>query len=265
MRHYISLCPGLCLLVVLFAHGCDRDSVAGDHGASAGATPVAPTPTAPIPVLSCAGLTGAACRSEAFCIETDGDCLPIMGVVPVRDGCSAEPQLVAHVPWPGSRTVALDDRSVYLGIGDRTFAVPKTGGRLTEVPARSLRRTDEARDATHAFAITSDGDLTRKRLDGPGIESIGTFREECMALAVDDTHLYWTNEDSGEVSKARKPQVGNLESAKVVAKGGASDCDDDYAGLVIAVDATHVYWTAGPPNIRSADSMDLLLLRACKW
>jgi hypothetical protein len=50
----------------------------------------------------------------------------------------------------------------------------------------------------------------------------------------------------------------------VVAKGGDSLCGDDDDGLVIAVDAAHVYWIAGAPSPRSDDGVVLLLLCARK-
>jgi sugar lactone lactonase YvrE len=53
-------------------------------------------------------------------------------------------------------------------------------------------------------------------------------------LAADETHLYWTNRDGGQVM--RGPLPGHPGSVETLAAGGQSPFD-------LAIDATHVYWT----------------------
>lgn len=106
--------------------------------------PIHPVPAAPwppaTPSLSASTTRARACRSRA--------------ASPCSPPCTIEPQLVAHLPWPGSKGVALGGASVYLGMKDRTLTVPKTGGRPTESRTPALRSTERATDATTAFATT---------------------------------------------------------------------------------------------------------------
>lgn len=73
-------------------------------------------------------------------------------------------------------------------------------------------------------------------------------------------HIYWTGA-SGVVKRTEKGRPG---FPVFVGGGGASDCNDDYDGIVLAADETSLYWTAGEPRKRVSDDDPLLLLRTCK-
>ncbi len=93
--------------------------------------------------------------------------------------------------------------------------------------------TNLALDATHVYWTNFDGDqVMRQAKAGGEVETIASGQDGAHGIAVDATHVYWTNVVGDQVMR-RAVAGGEVET---IASG-----QDGAHG--IALDATHVYWT----------------------
>jgi hypothetical protein len=141
-------------------------------------------------------------------------------------------------------SLAMDHESVFVsansgGGGSQILAASKSGGR-----PRTLATAD-----TYLGAIAVDEALVYCSLMGGGPFAVpkaggewllvGTVSEQPYGVAVDAENVYWVtwlyqNEDYGIVARYSK------QDGEIVALA-----DNQLAPLRLAIDATHVYWTAG--------------------
>lgn len=185
---------------------------------------------------------------------------------PPASDCRLGAELLAIVNERfGASAIAVDATRVYLKTRRGVLAVLKTGGTLEPPPPNvvppALLASDRAADETHDYTFDDTNLFRVRREAGAAPELLRPHGEsECTAVAVDGQHLYWTGA-SGVVRRTEKVHPG---IAIFVGGAGASDCDDDYDGIVLAVDDTSVYWTAGEPRRRTSDEEPLRLMKTCK-
>jgi hypothetical protein len=198
-------------------------------------------------------------QSSATTVPPPGDA----GLQPA--GCPNESVVLAPVPGPdGASAIALNATSVYVKTRRGVFRIAKTGGSFTPAPepAPAFAANDRAMDGTYVYYL-DNGNVMRSRHDGTMPELLWQgVQDECFAIAVNEEAVYWTNA-YGLLYKAPK-RIGRVSAPLVIGYGGASDCDDDYDGVVLAVDETTAYWTAGPIRTRVSDGEPMLLTKTCK-
>jgi sugar lactone lactonase YvrE len=87
-------------------------------------------------------------------------------------------------------------------------------------------------DGSHLYWTESNGTINEANLDGTNPQTIITGQDDPAGLAVDGSHLYWTNVLGGTINEA------NLDGTnpQTIITG-----QDAPAGL--AVDDSHLYWT----------------------
>jgi hypothetical protein len=80
-----------------------------------------------------------------------------------------------------------------------------------------------------------DSSIWRANLDGTNIQNLLPAWEPTMGVAVDSSHVYWINRNTGAVRRAN-PDGSNpqdlVPGQLALATGG------------VAVDASHAYWTS---------------------
>jgi sugar lactone lactonase YvrE len=101
------------------------------------------------------------------------------------------------------------------------------------------------------WADPSQSTIGRARLDGTQREEffIETGSGSPKSVAVDASHIYWTNDAEGETPETfPAPKEGTIGRAKLNGEGGATEVTPDLitgasAPQGIAVDSAHVYWS----------------------
>jgi hypothetical protein len=147
------------------------------------------------------------------------------------DGSNLE--VLATEPNGGLRTVAVDATDVYVanyGGAGDILKVPKTGGTFTSI-AMSSTPWGLALDATHVYWSDEDGTVMRVDKDGQNPIQIASGDAGAYGLALDATHVFWASLISGEIKRA------NLDGTGVTTL--ATGQTDAFA---MVVDATRVYW-----------------------
>jgi hypothetical protein len=95
--------------------------------------------------------------------------------------------------------------------------------------------------SAHAFIYwgNSDGTIGRANDDGSGVsQSFITGTNVACGVAIDGSHIYWTNDNDGTIGRANIDGSGINQS---LITGGTNTCG-------IAVDASHIYWTNNIPS-----------------
>jgi hypothetical protein len=135
--------------------------------------------------------------------------------------------------------LAADPQNVYLGVTsvaiNRVRRAPRSGP--TAEPVDLTTAGSDLRgfaiDATRAYVADGDlGRVTSEKLDGSGgfvTHASGEARPS--AVAVDDTHVYWTAEDGGLVRRVAK--AGGMPETLASGQTGP---------FAIAVNSRAVYW-----------------------
>ncbi len=132
-----------------------------------------------------------------------------------------------------------DAQFVYLGVTGPTNRVRRTprvnpGATPTDLTARGTDFFDFAIDAARVYSARGfDGLVVSEKLDGTGdaiTHASGEATPSC--IAVDDTYVYWGNQDSGHVKRTTKTAGGAVET---LATGQAQP-------FAIAVNSRAVYW-----------------------
>ena len=196
---------------------------------------------------------------------------------PTEDPDSCGLVKIATVPGElgGPHAMAQDDQRLYLamplefnGQETETWSVSKIGGMLTRDSASSptFPLPDEAEFAGTRYAFSAESRAITQST-GDGEAEVVTplpaeMTEDCFAIGTDGTALYFTSE-GGELWRAAVPGG----SPEQLFETGRTDCDDDYNGLMVAVDQTHVYWLGGQGYSTAdqvSDGEPLGLFRACK-
>jgi hypothetical protein len=151
-----------------------------------------------------------------------------------------ESTVVAEVPVL-TLDLAVDEASVYFTLmGGGPYVVPKQGGELRLVGTTMEQPWGVALDAEYVYWVTwvrSDEDLGLiARAGKNGEETVALTGDQFspLRLAVDSTHVYWTNggTEGGELRKV--PKAGG--DVVTLATGASSN------GF-IALDETNVYFT----------------------
>ncbi len=122
-----------------------------------------------------------------------------MKKVPRDGGAGGEATLLVA---KASGHLAADDTNVYWNLGDGVSKVPLAGGSPTllapgadgdiTVNCGSVYWTDADNDVI--WRVNANGGEPTALASGPDVS-------EPVAIAVDDTSVYWTNESSGTVMK----------------------------------------------------------------
>lgn len=141
--------------------------------------------------------------------------------------------------------LAIDETSVYWATHELVMKAPLAGGPSTTLtaskPSTTLTAPDGSPrgivvDAANVYWLTQDA-VMRVPLEGGPPTALATNQQSAVAIAMDDTAIYWTRADAGAGkpgSIMRKPKLGGPEVT--LAEAGL-------APMGIAVDETHVYWT----------------------
>jgi sugar lactone lactonase YvrE len=88
-------------------------------------------------------------------------------------------------------------------------------------------------DSSHIYWTNSNGGtIMRANLDGTGVTTLETGQSTPGGIAVDSSHIYWTSGDSGTIMRA------NLDGTGVT----TLETGQKFPGWV-AVDSSHIYWT----------------------
>jgi hypothetical protein len=86
-------------------------------------------------------------------------------------------------------------------------------------------------DATHVYWTNqTTGKIQRIPIEGGEIETIADTQDGPYAIAVDDTHTYWTNQTGDAIMRVEK------------AGGSPQELSNAYDPTGIAIDETDVYW-----------------------
>lgn len=135
-----------------------------------------------------------------------------------------------------SGELAIDNQAVYFTAFDpinEVRRVAKDTGAETVVASAQGGARGIAVDSTHVYWTNPDEDqVARRAKTGGAIELIAQAQDGARGVAVDDTYVYWTNYASGEVM--RRGKTGGPVQTLAEGQAGA---------LLIAVNSTHVYWT----------------------
>jgi hypothetical protein len=143
-----------------------------------------------------------------------------------------EPETLAS-GQSGPQNVAVDSRNVYWANhdGDAVMKVALSGGDPVALAAYPHACT-VAIDASNVYFATCEGGLVGKvPIDGGEALLLATGQAWPGKLAVDATHVYWTNLD-GTIMKAP------IDGGDLVQLASAQDQPD-----AVVVDADSVYWT----------------------
>lgn len=197
----------------------------------------------------------------------------------VHTCASGPPEWLSEIPsdYRGPISMAQDETSLYLQMPTEpprlqrirqitsVWSVSKDGGtvKLTTDASPTFTSPSEVVEETIRFTFEEDS-LVRHDADGNStpITSIESIDDEgCVGLAADKDDLYITDESGWLWRVNRTP--GSI--AVKVAFGGATDCDDDYNGLMVAVDENFIYWVSGYSDEElKSDGKPLGLYRVCK-
>lgn len=141
-------------------------------------------------------------------------------------GCSAPTVLAGEADFFGG--LAIDATSVYWTNAGSVMRVPIGGGAIATLAAAAAR--DIAVDSTAVY-WTDSSTVMRVPLAGGNPTTLATGLASPGVIAVDDTHLYWSDNVAGTITRAAL----DGGSPTVLATGQSPSA--------IAVDAESVYWT----------------------
>ena len=156
--------------------------------------------------------------------------LTTLAVTTLRRGCDFSPA-----------NVVADDAHVYYAdwASDTIQRIPVGGGASSTVVSgsRLILHRSLALDSTHVY-FGDNGGIKRVPKGGGTVDTLAAGYDNAL-LAVDDTHVYWTERSPGGggfIRRVSKHLAGGV--VDTIASGGA--LDDPWA---IAVDDSQVYWT----------------------
>jgi hypothetical protein len=149
---------------------------------------------------------------------------------------------------PRPHAITLDTANVYWTNSGAVCEVPKSGGKVTTLSAVStpsgIAVADSVLYYTGYDGTDSEGAVWSMPIGGTASE-IAVHQKNPSSLAIDETNIYWTDDDPIDGSVLEMERSGSIVDAPAVLATGRSHP----RGL--AVDGTNVYWvdaaeTEGP-------------------
>ena len=138
-----------------------------------------------------------------------------------------------HSLAPGKRcTVAVRFTPVTSGIVTATLTAAGTKGGATAADVLTGAGPGLGLDVDHIYWAGASQTISSANLDGSDPQTLVSGQNGPIGVAVDGSHLYWTNQNDGSVWEANR----DGSSPHVISSAGL-------AGWDIAVGGGHLYWT----------------------
>ncbi len=179
---------------------------------------------------------GALAGERLYWIETSSGTLkhpepPVLAVFSVPKTGGAPERLLTEMEGGGDRVIA-DATGLYFQAGDELQLLRHGASQPTTLATLATGFISAlALDQTHAFYGLGDGSLMKVSKQGGAPSRIAGVQGFPLGVALDATHVYFTDTEAGTVGRVAKsggaPEVLAREQARPVA---------------IAVDAASVYW-----------------------
>ena len=147
--------------------------------------------------------------------------------------------------------IAVDTTCVYWSddLAGAVMKVPLNGGVVTKLVSGQSTLGAIAVGATSIYWITGDA-VMKVPLDGGDVATLAYGQSSPAGIAVDARNVYWTNMGSGPFggTMMKVPLNGGIPATLAATQLNPGDVAVDATSVfpvVIAVDATGVYWTDG--------------------
>ncbi|MGE0870481.1 MAG: hypothetical protein AB7P03_18095 [Kofleriaceae bacterium] len=219
---------------------------------------------------SCAALTFHSCGQYDLdgCLDRSPgtSCVPVdgceLGTCDAGAGCSSAPKVCDQVPAAeciddstlrtyygtcaaGACSYPFHDATCTGGCSAGACSCSQTSCTPENIATSGSQRHVLALDDVHVYWAANDFVMRRAKSLAGGEEIVAAGQGDAFGVAVDGTHVYWTDVTSGTIMRRLKSLAA---PAEVVADGQSQP-------RWVVVDATHVYWASKQSVTRRPKSL----------
>ena len=144
---------------------------------------------------------------NAMAVDTAGLFFEAQGSLQVLEPGAGQAKKLADLPapYPWLGTIALDETDAYLGGHGGVMRVSKQGGTPSLIANVEGISLGIALDATHVyFTDTEKGTVVKVPKGGGAAETLASGQARPVSVAVDDTTVYWANINDHTIMKVAK-------------------------------------------------------------